>query len=230
MGVVLIEYWSLLMNDKNITILAEPDSWVLPFAENLHLRLVNYGFSVTLVNDEKDISGGWINFILGYTKIIGSDTLKKNKHNLVVHESDLPQGKGFAPMSWQILEGKNQISVCLIEAESEVDSGSIWIKDQINLNGFELSSDWRRMQGEKTVDICMRFVTDYNNMKPVPQVGQVSWYKRRGPDHSMLDVKKSIEDQFNLLRVVDNEKYPAFFVLAGNFYRLTLERVTETDN
>ena len=34
-----------------------------------------------------------------------------NKNNIVVHASDLPKGRGFSPMSWQILEGKNKIKL-----------------------------------------------------------------------------------------------------------------------
>lgn len=45
-------------------------------------------------------------FILSYHRIIDTQYLAKHKHNIVIHASDLPQGKGWAPMFWQILEGK----------------------------------------------------------------------------------------------------------------------------
>jgi len=51
----------------------------------------------------------YIVFILGYHKIIKKEYLKNNKYNIVVHESDLPKGKGWVPLFWQILEGKNEI-------------------------------------------------------------------------------------------------------------------------
>ncbi len=41
-------------------------------------------------------------FFLGCSKIAGPDVLNRNKYNLVVHESALPKGKGFAPVAWQI--------------------------------------------------------------------------------------------------------------------------------
>jgi len=53
--------------------------------------------------------------------------------NLVVHESDLPRGKGFAPVKWQILDGKKEIPVCLLETTEQVDSGDILGKYTFNL-------------------------------------------------------------------------------------------------
>ena len=38
-----------------------------------------------------------------------------------------------------------------------------------------------------------------------------TFYRKRTPSDSCLDINKSINEQFNLLRVVDNERYPAFF-------------------
>ena len=53
-------------------------------------------------------------FILGYTKILSNTFLKKNRFNLVVHESNLPLGKGFAPVQWQILENKKKLIFALL--------------------------------------------------------------------------------------------------------------------
>ena len=47
--------------------------------------------------------------------------------------------------------------------------------------------------------------------KPKKQKGDASYYKRRTAIDSQLDPYKTIADQFNLLRVVDNIRYPAFF-------------------
>lgn len=77
-------------------------------------------------------------FILGYTKILNSEFLQCNRLNLVIHESALPRGKGFAPTQWQILEGKNHIPVCLCEAIEKVDAGDIFLRGTTELNGLEL--------------------------------------------------------------------------------------------
>ncbi len=211
------------MKNKIVTILVDNNSWILPYAIKLKHKLIETGYPTRFVSNPKDIDEGWINFMLGCTKLIDASILKKNKHNLVVHESDLPLGRGFAPMAWQIIEGKNEIPICLIEADTEADSGLIWIKDTIRLSGSELCAEWRELQGMKTIELCYRFIEEYEHLKATPQQVISTWYKRRKPEDSKLDIKKTIEEQFNLLRTVDNERYPAFFDLEGNRYIIKIE-------
>lgn len=42
------------------------------------------------------------------------------------------------------------------------------------------------------------------------QQGQESFYARRRPEDSVLDPDKKLDELFNLLRNVDNNRYPEF--------------------
>ena len=53
-----------------------------------------------------------------------------------------------------------------------------------------------------------------------PQHGEASHYRRRRPADSQLDPERSLAEQVNLLRVVDNHRYPAFFHWRGRSYVL----------
>lgn len=209
--------------EEGVTITVEKDSWIVPYAYELKDKIEQRGLTV-LVCESSDIlsANGWINFLLGLTKRLPNSILTLHKHNLVIHESDLPQGKGFSPMSWQILEGKNSIPFCLFEATEEIDSGPIWLKETVQLNGSELASEWRDIQGKVTIELCLRFIDEYPSLKPLAQKGKGSFYSRRLAKDSKLDVNKTIYEQFNLLRIVDNERYPAFFEINGNKYYLNI--------
>jgi UDP-2,4-diacetamido-2,4,6-trideoxy-beta-L-altropyranose hydrolase len=226
-GLGAVRVMDQIIDSKHISILVDHDSWILPYAKKLEIKLKTRGHSVQFIRESKEICEGWINFMLGCTKIIREDLLKRNRHNLVIHESYLPKGRGFAPMAWQIIEGRNKIPICLIEAEAEPDSGVIWIRDEIELNGSELCDEWRALQGEKTVELCCRFVEEYETLKPQLQIGEQSQYERRRPQNSKLDIKKNIQEQFCLLRTVDNERYPAFFEFAGKRYILKIYSVDD---
>lgn len=210
------------MNHNQITVLVDNDSWILPYAQSFVYELISKGYEAKLARNADEVDSGWINFMLGCTRIVGNEVLNRNKHNLVVHESDLPSGRGFAPMTWQILEGKHAIPICLIEASDNVDAGDIWIKDQIQLDGTELCEEWRNLQGKKTVEMCMQFVLSHASLSPKIQSGTESFYKRRRPSDSQLDIEKNLKQQFNQLRVVDNERYPAYFEINGNRYILKI--------
>ena len=208
-----------------ITVLVDNDSWILPFAVRLVHLLSEQGNDVRLVRNASDIREGWCCFLLGCVKIVNEEYLKRNKHNLVVHESNLPEGRGFAPMTWQILDGKSVIPVCLLEASvGEPDAGNIWIRDIISLDGSELVPEWRNKQGLKTIELCCRFVENYESLITEAQVGTYTIYSRRRPEDSELDINKTIAEQTNLLRVVDNENYPAFFYVNGSKYIVKIEK------
>ncbi len=209
---------------NTITVLVDNDSWILPYAESLVEELINLGKRAKLARHHNDIDDGDVCFLLGCTKIVSQNILDRNKYNLVVHESALPSGKGFAPIAWQILEGKNEIPVCLIEADSKVDSGNIWLTDVIKLTGTELSSEWRVLQGNISIKLSLQFVTEYEHLTAKRQEGIETFYPRRTPYDSKLDLNKKFSELIPLLRVVDNNDYPAFFEFEGCKYKLEISK------
>lgn len=175
---------------------------------------------VVLIHDQDNIHNGDILFILSYWRKVDIKYLSNFRTSVVIHESDLPKGRGWSPMTWQILEGKNTIPIVLFEANSKIDSGKIYLKDEIILEGHELIDEIRLKQAMKTIELCDRFIHLYPDIinEGVLQIGEPSFYPRRTPKDSRLDVSKTIEEQFNLLRVVDNDQYPAFFDYKGHRY------------
>jgi methionyl-tRNA formyltransferase len=216
------------MIKNRVTVLVDNDSWFVPYANELVEQLLNRGLDADLTREHQAVQMGWINFILGCTRIVPPEILQRNQHNFVVHESDLPEGRGFAPIAWQILEGRNKITVCLIEAGNEADSGDIWFKDLIELDGTELCGEWRQIQGRKTVQLCLKLIDNFHGIHPLKQAGSPSQYPRRWPRDSRLDVDLTIREQFNLLRTVDNQRYPAFFEVGGQRYTIHIHKDNET--
>ncbi len=214
------------MRNNLVNILVDNDSWILPYVEDLQTQLGNKGLITHLARDPKDIRSGWICFMLGCVNIVKDEYLSLNVHNLVVHESDLPKGRGFAPMTWQILEGKNLIPICLLDASAgKPDEGNIWIKDVITLDGSEYLPTWRDLQGKKTIDLCLRFINEYGELRAQKQVGEATYYRRRTPEDSEIDLEKPLGDQLSLLRVVDSENYPAFYRVGNKKYILKIEEI-----
>jgi len=207
-----------------LALLTSPDQWYCDYAAELSKKLGG----IPIYNHHSEIEDSYdVLFILSYHNKIDEKSLKKNSYNLVIHESDLPQGKGWAPLFWQILEGRDEIIVSLIEASNEIDSGLVYIKKTLKLNGYELNNELRKKQAEITMDMCLEFVHNFNTIKAKPQDGEESFYHKRNAEHSRLDITKSIKEQFNLLRIVDNENYPAFFDIDGRRYLLKIEEVKD---
>jgi len=200
-----------------------PSSWIIPFAQKLINQLNNTGNKSLLLLNADEVTQGDILVLLSCENIFKN--LHLNKHNLVVHESALPKGKGWSPLTWQVLEGKNKIPVTLIEATEKVDAGNIYEQVFIDLNGTELADELREKQAAATLSLILSFIDRYPNNKITEQKGEESYYPRRRPEHSKLDIGKTIAEQFNLLRVCDNERYPAWFEINGNKYLIKINKV-----
>jgi methionyl-tRNA formyltransferase len=196
-----------------------PNSWYVKYGSALAEKL-NDSHQVKVLHRHEEVERGDILILLSCEKIFRD--YGKNKYNLVCHASDLPSGKGWSPLTWQILEGKNEIPITLFEAADGVDEGDYYIKDSIAYNGTELIEELRVKLAEKISNMFLKFVTDLKNMKPQKQEGEEFFYKKRKIHDSRLDINKTIIEQFNLFRVVDNERYPAFFEINGKKYILKI--------
>lgn len=209
------EWWA---KTRQISVVVDNDSWILPAAQKLVQLCNDRGDNAKLCRSHDEIMVEGVAFYLGCVKITPPHILNKNHRNLVVHASDLPKGRGMSPWTWQILEGAQEIPICLLEAEKEVDSGAVVYRDFMPLKGTELIDDLRSLISEKTVELCLNFLKSEQCPMGEEQIGEPSFYKRRGPKDSELDTHKTIAEQFALLRVVDNENYPAFFEMNDQKY------------
>lgn len=209
---------------KKIRCVSDKKSWIHPYVADIATRLRLEGHRVNVGHSQDEVEGEDIVFYLSWSKITPPEILRRSKHNIVIHESDLPKGKGMSPTTWQILEGKNDFVVSMLEAEESVDSGPVYIKKWVHFNGTELIDEIRDVVGRVSVDFALAFIHDQEELvaNRWTQTGEESFYGFRRPGDSRLDPEETIAEQFNLLRVVDNERYPAFFDYRGRRYILKI--------
>ncbi len=204
-----------------IAILTTPNQWFVPYAKKLYKDILELKlfFHYTEINDSFDVL-----FILSYHNIIPKEFLEKSKYNIVIHASALPKGKGWAPLFWQVLEGQKEIPFSMFEASNGVDNGDIYMQKTLKLTGYELNEELREKQANHIMKMCKEFIDNYEKYKiPTPQSGDETFYPKRSVDDSELDINKTIKEQFNLLRIVNNDDYPAFFEIDGYRYVLKIE-------
>lgn len=124
-----IEKIGILVDDSN--------SWFVPYAKLLMDKLNELGYVTSLYHNSRSVPELDVCFLLSCTKIVKKEFLSLHKHNIVVHASDLPKGKGFTPMKWQILEGCNDVPLMLFEAVEACDAGPYYFKDYVHYEGYE---------------------------------------------------------------------------------------------
>lgn len=201
-----------------------PSSWVIEPLKNF-LNSYTGGAQLSIIFGHEHIAKNDVLFLVGCEKILRAKHRALSQMNLLVHESQLPSGRGWSPMTWQVLEGKNEICVSLLEVAENVDSGPVYARKFIIFEGHELIDEIRHAQIRATWELIIEYL-DGLHATPEIQKGVPTYFPKRTPQDSRLDPNKTIAEQFNLLRVVDNSRYPAFFEHLGQRY---VVRITKED-
>jgi methionyl-tRNA formyltransferase len=208
--------------EKLDIIIDNPNSWMWEYIDKLKDTLYNFSKSIRVFKNSLEIENGDILFILSCDRILKSEELLKHKNNIVIHESNLPKGKGWSPMSYQVEEGLNKIPITLFEADQKLDSGDWYLKSIVELDGTELIDNIRKKQALKSFDLINEYLLKYP-LDGNRQKGVETHYCKRTIKNQELDINKSIDKQFDLLRVCDNNSYPAYFFRNGKKYILKIE-------
>jgi methionyl-tRNA formyltransferase len=208
---------SVLCTDVAHPVYSDLEKWVV--------RKRADGHTAFLCSAKTDLVGGDILFLVSCSQIISASDRQKFSKVLVLHASDLPKDRGWSPHIWRIVEGAKELTVSLIEAQDSVDTGDIWFQEKISLVGTELLPEINRKLFSLELALMDRAMYQFNSVSPTPQrCDEGSYRRKRGPDDSRLDPYKSIAEQFDLLRVVDNQRYPAFFEYRGERYTLLITK------
>lgn len=183
--------------------------------------------TIELARKKDELSGGDILFLVSCSEIINKKDRSSYNKSLVLHASDLPEGRGWSPHIWQIIEGSDEITITLLEAEDKVDSGDIWKKIKFEIPNHALWDEINHRLFEKEIELIDFAVQNFDSIIPTPQSLNIKpkYYPKRTPLDSKLDICRSITSQFDKIRVCDPNRFPAYLEIHGKKFKLTLERI-----
>ena len=209
-----------------ISICSDKQSWINPCVSRIVTGLLDEGHSCAWSHSAEELPDSDLCFFLSYGKIVDSSVRSRHGFSLVVHESDLPKGRGWSPASWLILSGNRNVPVTLIEAVDSVDAGDVFGQIWITVSDVDLVDDWRQKISHATAKLVTDFVRTVlsGTVCRKPQVGSPTYFRRRGPKDSELNLGSPLIDQFGLVQIVDNSNYPIWFVHKGTKFRLLVYR------
>ena len=209
---------------------SSPDHPVVPSLEQwIEQQLERY--AVKLVHSTAELGGGDILFLISVSQIIGTDIRKRFRACVVLHASDLPVGRGWSPHIWTILSGGESVVVSALEADERVDTGGIWAKTRIDIPKTAL---WDEINQRLFTAILELMVKVCNMLEagesPQSQDDRApSYWRRRKPQDSEVDANQSIASQFDVIRVSDPNRYPAFFRLHGEVFEIRLVKARDAN-
>lgn len=184
--------------------------------------------AIALCRDRKELEGGDVLFLVSCSQLIDANTRSLYRHALVLHASDLPKGRGWSPHVWELLDGAETITVSLLDAEDDVDTGAIWAKRTFAVPRHALHEEINeRLFDTETALMDEALLLIESGAAPRPQSTHVSptYYPRRSPADSEIDPHLPLSETFNAIRLMDPERYPVFFRLHGHCYSIALKKV-----
>ena len=174
------------------------------------------------------MTSGDILFLISCSDIISKVERSEFKKTLVIHASDLPHGRGWSPYVWEIINGATDITLSLLEAEDKVDTGDIWKKVIVPIPKTALFDEINELIFNSELDLMDFSIENYKTIKPKEQTCIDSTYwPKRSPNDSEIDINKRISEQFDLMRVCDPNRFPAFFYKDGKRFNITISRDDE---
>ena len=183
---------------------------------------------IAICRDKSQLVGGDILFLVSCSQIIDAKTRSKYRYTLVLHASDLPKGRGWSPHIWAVLEGAEIVTVSLLQAEDGVDTGPIWAKRNFPVPKHALHDEIHKELFDTEIALMDEALTLVESgVQPVDQKkdGSKSYYPKRSPSDSEVDPMLPLADLFNTIRIMDPQRYPAFFRLHGHKYTIEIKKV-----
>ena len=150
----------------------------------------------------------------GLYRVIPDEILKKPKIGIIgTHETPLPEGRGFAPIQWSVLNKREHLVITLYKLNIGVDDGEII--NQVRKPIAKLDTvkvlDLKRKEGIKEGFRIFIDELEQGYIVLRGQTGRPSYSKKRTPESCELDVNKTLANLWDHIRICDNEKYPAWF-------------------
>jgi methionyl-tRNA formyltransferase len=211
---------TILCSDSNHPVNAYLEEWI---------NVIAAFHDVRLVRSPSELSCGDFLFLVSCSELVPSQLLENYRYSLVLHASDLPEGRGWSPHIWDIVRGKQEITLCLLEAADKIDAGRIWLKIRVRVEKTALWCDINRLVFNAEIRLMNEAIENYLEIEPYSQPEDIepSYYRKRTLEDSLVDPFQCIADQFDLIRVCDPNRYPAWFMLYGQKYKLALEKIED---
>lgn len=145
---------------------------------------------------------------------------------IVFHMTDLPYGRGGSPLQNLIYRNQERTKISAIKVVEELDAGNIYIKEDFFI-GIGSAEEIFIKISQIIYTKMIPYIIE-NNPIPIPQKGDVVYFKRRKPDGSniFLENFNNLNEIYNFIRMLDAENYPNAFIkhqrFRINFYNAKL--------
>lgn len=134
------------------------------------------------------------------------------------HMTDVPYGRGGSPLQNLIVHNHRWTKLTALRMVEDFDAGPVYLREDLCIEGnaeeIYLRATYLSFQMiNKIIDQAI---------KPTPQVGKETVFKRRAPEQSRIGLVYDLLSLYDFIRMLDADGYPkAFFEKNGFRYEFT---------
>ena len=147
-------------------------------------------------------------FIPHWSYII-PETIYENWNCVVFHMTDLPFGRGGSPLQNLIVRGYKETRISAIKVTGQVDAGPIYLKRDLGLEG-SAQEILKRASDLIFNEMIPCFLG--RELSPMAQEGEVTLFKRRRPEESVIPAGMGLQQLYDHIRMLDGEGYPRAYL------------------
>lgn len=213
------------MTERAHIVVASERPWNAHLADDLATRT---GVDVLLL-DRRDqltvetleaIGPRWV-FVPHWSWLIPS-SIHELFEVVIFHMTDLPYGRGGSPLQNLIARGHEETVISAIRCVEETDAGPVYLKRVLSLQG---SAEEIFLRASKVIVGMMAELVE-REPTPTAQHGEPVVFERRRPEHSDLATVNTLDEAYDLIRMMDAEGYPHAYLDLGPL-RLRFRRASQ---
>ena len=186
-----------------------------------HLDDVNVTIGNTLPvhTDEYDLVVLW-----NYRKIIKN--IEGRKNIMLFHSSNLPYGKGWAPIYHAIASGQKYYTITGLFAAEDVDSGNIIVKARFRIKDNYIAEYIRAWDNEISIILIKKILQRFGKNKIIgkKQIERGNFNTRRYPEQSEISIDSKFKKIISHLRACE-KNHPAFFFYKKTKYIVNIQPI-----
>ena len=196
-----------------LQILTSRSSYIQKNAQ-LIKKSFNKKFKVQIINNSNKIKkNSFIVVVISYYKLIKNENLRLNKNIFVIHESNLPQGRGMSPLFNQILDGKEKITTSVFKCNKIIDDGPIVLKKNFYFPKNLIYDEIKHKQMKNSIFLTKKLINliKTKKIKLIKQTGRPTYFKKISTSVNKLNLNKSIKSQIDIIRTRDSKDFKGYF-------------------
>jgi methionyl-tRNA formyltransferase len=185
-------------------------------------RFVSIGTKAELTAESLARLGVTRVFLPHWSHLIPADVFDQFEC-IIFHMTDLPFGRGGSPLQNLIVRGHSDTMITALRCTQELDAGPVYLKHPLSLHG---SAEEIFRRADCTIEEMIVTIIETNPV-PAPQVGEVVTFARRRPDDGNWGECHSLDQVYDMIRMLDADGYPNAFIDVGEF-RVLFSRAART--